>query len=223
MSEEEYLRTRGSPNPPPAVIRRVCVTKEAGAWHLLPYVRQRSTRRDPTAPTTSSSKEYTKSTASTGRCPSPSGARLTMMGGIQTIGGGWIPAKIADEPDNKNNHVPLSARLVERGAVDQSDYVGRGRQKRWSVSWLNAGVVHMALPEGGYTWQGLRWRFPSVLPREKPKSDPGFPYNLILDPSVLLSSFATTKLVTCHWLLRRDRVESPGRFRLRRGARGRRP
>ena len=89
-------------------------------------------------------------------------------------------AKIEDEPDNKNNHVPLSARLVERGAVDQSDYVGRGRQKRWSVSWLNAGVVHMALPEGGYTWQGLRWRFPSVLPREKPKSDPGFPYNLIL-------------------------------------------
>ena len=40
MSEEEYLRTRGSPNPPPAVIRRVCVSKEGGAWHLLRCVRQ---------------------------------------------------------------------------------------------------------------------------------------------------------------------------------------
>jgi hypothetical protein len=39
MSEEEYLRTWGSPNPPPAVVRRVCVTKEAGAWRLTKYVR----------------------------------------------------------------------------------------------------------------------------------------------------------------------------------------
>ncbi len=149
MSEEEYLRTRGSPNPPPAVIRRVCVSKEGGAWHLLRCVRQ--TFYTPGHYRTNyqllQGGDGYKVNSKHGKV-SVAIARASYKDDWDQQIGGWIRDKIEEDPDNEEDHVPLSARLVERGAVDQSDYVGRGRQKRWSISWLNAGVVHMALPNG---------------------------------------------------------------------------
>lgn len=101
MPEEEYLRTRGSPNPLPGVIRRVCVSKEARAWHLPKYVRHTFFTDGPYRTNLQLLQGIDKVNSKHGKVSVAIGRSTYKDGWNQTIAG-WNCANIYDEDRARN-------------------------------------------------------------------------------------------------------------------------
>ena len=131
MSEEEYLRTRGSPNPPRATIRRVCVVKEPKAWHLPKYVRWTFFTKGPyrtyhqlleAGYGYKVNSRHGKVSVAIGRSPYKDDWNQTI--------GGWSRAKIDEDHDNEETARP--ARCDDRAR--------RCRSERLYRTWSNDAI-----------------------------------------------------------------------------------
>ena len=96
MPEEKYLRTRGCPNTLLAVIRRVCVAKEARAWNLPKYVRHTFFTDGPYRTNLQLLQGVYKVNSKHGKVSVAIGRSTYKDGWNQTIGG-WNCANIYDE------------------------------------------------------------------------------------------------------------------------------
>jgi hypothetical protein len=126
MSEEEYLRTRCNPAPLPAAVQRVFVLGRVR--HTLytpgPY---------------RSNVQLLVGDGKVGKHGKVSVAieRTTYNDEVSQERSGWICAKIED--DYRQEFDPSTRMAQPRGDVGQADYVGRGREQRWSAVYINAG------------------------------------------------------------------------------------
>jgi hypothetical protein len=121
VSEGEYLRTRGSPAPPPSAVRRVYVS--GGVRHTLytpgPYC---SNAQLLVGDGKVGSKHNKVSIAV---------QRTTFNDEWSQERSGRIRAKIEDD---RQEYGPSAHMAQSRGDVGQADYIGRGREQRWSTA-----------------------------------------------------------------------------------------
>ena len=138
MSEEEFLRTRGGPLPKQAAIRRVYVS--GGVRHTL-YT--------PGAYRTNAQLLYGqyKVDSKHGKV-SVALERKTYNDEWSQTSSGWKRTKIEDEEDR--NHAPRAGLVPQRGEINQTGYIGRGREKRFSTSCFNHNTVHKFGLGGAY-------------------------------------------------------------------------
>jgi hypothetical protein len=128
MSEEEFLRTRGSPVPKQPAVRRVCVSR--GVRYTLYTPGPYRTNHELLAGEGKVSSKHGKVSVAIGRATYNDEWNQTI--------GGWKRAKIEDPEEQ--GHAPAVRRAQPRGDVDQADYIGHGRQQRFSTTCHNKGV-----------------------------------------------------------------------------------
>jgi hypothetical protein len=140
MSEDEYLRTWGSPNPPPACIRRVYVLD--GVRHTLytPGV-YRSNAKLLLGDYKVSSKHGKVSVAL---------ARSAYNDGWSQSKSAWNRAQIDGEDDELDFNPRVASALPTRGEVNQIGYLARGKEKRFSASYLNNGSTRSGRSDREY-------------------------------------------------------------------------
>jgi hypothetical protein len=131
MSEEEFLRTRGSPAAPPAAVLRTYVEggKLVTVYSPGPY----RTNAQLLAGDCKVSSKHGKVRVKLGRS--------SFNDEWSQAPSGWKRAKIEDDEDQ--DHDPRASMVLQRGEVDQgSSDVKDGRQQRFSTSCHNHGADH---------------------------------------------------------------------------------
>jgi hypothetical protein len=134
MSEDEFIRTRGYPPSQRAAVRRVFFS--GGVRHTLYTPGAYRTNHELLAGDGKVSSKHGKVSVAI--------ERTTYNDSWSQVSSGRIRAKIEDDQQEFD---PRSARTPQpRGDVNQADYVGRGKEKRFSASFLNAGAVRKSEP-----------------------------------------------------------------------------
>ena len=178
LTEGEYLRTRGGvpekkARKPKA---RPVFFKEHGVWGTV-YSKGRYRTNEQLLRGYEVSSKHNKVSVAL--------VRTTYNDEWSQIPSGWKRAKIDDDEEDRN-HDPRAGRVSQRGEVQQDDYKGRGRQKRFSNACVNNGEdfprglkIHgwEDVYDGKVKVSGLNRKLPAPLRRTAvaPKLDVGIP------------------------------------------------